>query len=108
MDEGKAISLVVWVCVTVLMIMYGGAEDTSPQKTAPPSIPNAGPLAQPKSLRQGGLPAEQTQEAAGEARLAQAVEEMEAFVHQAIPDYDAFLLKAGLRIRKVFVDTLTK
>ena len=49
-----------------------------------------------------------TQEATGEASLAQAVAEMEAFVQQAIPDYDAFLLKAGLRIRKAFVTTLTK
>ncbi len=49
-----------------------------------------------------------TQEAAGEASLTRAREEMEAFVQQAIPDYDAFLLKAGLRIRKAFVKTLTK
>jgi acyl-CoA reductase-like NAD-dependent aldehyde dehydrogenase len=48
------------------------------------------------------------QEAAGEASMAQAMEEMEAFVHQTIPHYDAFLLKAGLRIRKAFVGTLTK
>ena len=60
MDEGKAISLAVWVCVIVLMIMYAGAEDTSPQKTAPPPIPTAGPLAQPRSLHQVGLPAAQT------------------------------------------------
>lgn len=63
MDEGKAILLAVWACVAVLMIMYAGAEGTSPQKTAPPPIPNAGPLARPKSLRQVGLPAEQTQAA---------------------------------------------
>ena len=42
------------------------------------------------------------QEAAGEASLAQAMGEMDAFVHHAIPDYDAFLLKVGLRIRKAF------
>jgi len=42
------------------------------------------------------------------ARLTQAMAEMEAWVQQAIPDYDAFLLKAGLRIRKAFVGTLTK
>ena len=48
------------------------------------------------------------QEAAEEASMAQAVEEMETFVQQAIPDYDAFLLKAGLRIRKAFVGTLAK
>ena len=51
---------------------------------------------------------EATQAAAGEANLAQAMAEMETFAQQAIPDYDAFLLKAGLRIRKAFVDTLTK
>lgn len=49
-----------------------------------------------------------TQEETGEASLAQAMEEMETFVSQAISDYDAFLLKAGLRIRKAFVGTLTK
>jgi len=48
------------------------------------------------------------QEAAGEAPMAQAMEEMEAFVQQTIPDYDAFLLKAALRIRKAFVGTLTR
>jgi hypothetical protein len=47
------------------------------------------------------------QEAAGEAGLAQARGEMDAFLQQVIPDYDAFLLKAGLRIRKAFVKTLT-
>jgi len=48
------------------------------------------------------------QGAVPEAGLEQAKAELEAFVQQAIPDYDAFLLKAGLRIRKAFVDTLTK
>ena len=48
------------------------------------------------------------QEAVPETVLAQAKVELETFVRQAIPDYDAFLLKAGLRIRKAFVDTLTK
>ena len=48
------------------------------------------------------------QGAVPEAALEQAKAELEAFVQQAIPDYDAFLLKAGLRIRKAFVDTLTK
>ena len=63
MNDGKAILLAVWVCVTVLMIRYAGAEDTSPQQTAPPPIPNAGSLAQPKSLQQVGFPAAQTQAA---------------------------------------------
>jgi hypothetical protein len=48
------------------------------------------------------------QAAGGEATVAQAREEMETFLPQAIPDYDAFLLKAGLRIGKAFVGTLTK
>jgi len=48
------------------------------------------------------------QEAAAETTMAHEIEEMEAFVQQTIPDYDAFLLKAGLRIRKAFVGTLTK
>src|SRR5262245_48103872 len=48
------------------------------------------------------------QEEGGEATLAQAIEQMEAFVQQTLPYYDAFLLKAGLRIRKAFVGTLTK
>src|SRR4051812_5203313 len=42
------------------------------------------------------------QEAGGETSIVRAREEMETFVQQAIPDYDAFLLKAGLRIRKAF------
>jgi hypothetical protein len=48
------------------------------------------------------------QEAAGEVSLAQAMEEIEAFVHQSLPYYDAFLLKARLCVRKAFVGTLTK
>ncbi len=63
MSEGKAISLAVGVCVAVLIVTHAGADDTSPQKTAPPPIPPVGPLAQPKSLRQVGLPAAQTQAA---------------------------------------------
>jgi hypothetical protein len=45
---------------------------------------------------------------ASEATVAQEMGEMEAFVSQALPHYDAFLLKAGLRIRKAFVGTLTQ
>jgi hypothetical protein len=48
------------------------------------------------------------QEAAGETTMAPEMEELETFVQQTIPDYDAFLLKAGLRIRKAFVGTLTR
>jgi len=49
-----------------------------------------------------------TQEEAGETNVVRAREVVETFAHQVIPDYDAFLLKAGLRIRKAFVGTLTK
>ena len=48
------------------------------------------------------------QGAAAETTLTQEMKEMEAFVQQTIPYYDAFLLKAGLRIRKAFVGRLTK
>ena len=48
------------------------------------------------------------QEAGGGATLAQAREEVDTFIQQVISNYDAFLLKAGLRIRKAFVGTLTK
>src|SRR5262245_22998037 len=64
MEDGKAILLAVWACVAVLMILsYAGAGNTSAMKTTPPPLPTAGPLAQPKTLRQVGLPVEQTQAA---------------------------------------------
>ena len=40
--------------------------------------------------------------------MARTMEEMEVFVQQTIPHSDASLLKAGLRIRKAFVGTLTR
>ena len=52
--------------------------------------------------------AQAAQEQATTAAGAQARAELEEFVQGAIPDYDAFLLKAGLRIRKAFVATLIK
>jgi cytochrome c peroxidase len=56
MDDEKAISLAVWACVAVLMILiYVGAGNTASTKTAPPPIPNAGPLARPKSLRRAAI-----------------------------------------------------
>jgi hypothetical protein len=36
------------------------------------------------------------------------MQKMEDWVQQTLPFYDAFLLKAGLRIRKAFVNALTK
>jgi uncharacterized protein (DUF885 family) len=47
-------------------------------------------------------------EATDTAEIDQAMQQMEAWVQQTLPFYDAFLLKAGLRIRKAFVDALTK
>jgi uncharacterized membrane protein affecting hemolysin expression len=47
-------------------------------------------------------------EAAGAAEADQALRQLEEWVQQTLPFYDAFLLKAGLRIRKAFVDALTK
>src|SRR5262249_24064159 len=64
MEDGKAILLAVWACVAVLMILsYLGTANTSAMKTTPPPLPTSGPLAQPKTLRQVGLPVEQTQAA---------------------------------------------
>jgi hypothetical protein len=48
------------------------------------------------------------QEEGGEASLTRARGKMEVFIHQVIPDSDAFLVKAGLRIRKACVGTPTK
>jgi hypothetical protein len=47
-------------------------------------------------------------EASGTAAVDQAMRQMEDWVQQTLPFYDAFLLKAGLRIHKAFVDALTK
>src|SRR5258708_36793477 len=66
MNDGKKILLALLACLAVLMILmiitYAGAGDTSSTKTAAqPPIPKAGPLAQPKSPQQVGLPVDQTQ-----------------------------------------------
>lgn len=47
-------------------------------------------------------------EATEAAESDQAMLQLEDWVRQTLPFYDAFLLKAGLRIRKAFVDALTK
>jgi hypothetical protein len=47
-------------------------------------------------------------EAAEATEADQAMVQLEEWVRQTLPFYDAFLLKAGLRIRKAFVHALTK
>jgi hypothetical protein len=49
-----------------------------------------------------------TTEAADAAEVDPARRQLEDWVQQPLPFYDAFLLKAGLRIRKAFRDALTK
>jgi len=66
MNDGKQILLALLACLAVLMILviitYAGAADTLSTKTAAqPPIPKAGPLAQPRSPQQVGLPVDQTQ-----------------------------------------------
>jgi cytochrome c peroxidase len=61
MDNGNKISLAVSTYITVLMIIiFVGAANTSTKTAAQPPIPRAGPLAQPRSLQQVGLPVDQT------------------------------------------------
>ena len=47
-------------------------------------------------------------EVSGAAEANRAVQQVEDWVQTTLPAYDAFLLKAGLRIRKAFVESLTK
>ena len=66
MNDGKNFWLALLACLAVLMILviitYAGAANTSSAKTAAqPPIPKAGPLAQPRSPQQVGLPVDQTQ-----------------------------------------------
>jgi cytochrome c peroxidase len=66
MNDGKQILPALLACLAVLMILmiitYAGAADTLSTKTAAqPPIPKAGPLAQPRSPQQVGLPVDQTQ-----------------------------------------------
>ena len=65
MNDGKKIWLALLACLAVLMILliitYAGAANTLSTKTAAqPPIPKAGPLAQPRSPQQVGLPVDQT------------------------------------------------
>jgi cytochrome c peroxidase len=63
MDEGKTVLLAVWACVAVLIIIiHAGAGNTASMKAAQPPIPRVGPLAQPRSLQQVGLPVDLTRE----------------------------------------------
>jgi hypothetical protein len=50
----------------------------------------------------------QAVEGLGAAAGDRALVQVEDWVQQTLPAYDAFLLKAGLRIRKAFVEALTK
>jgi len=62
MNDGKTILLALWACVAVLIsIIHAGPGKTAAMKSAQPPIPRAGPLAQPRSLQQVGLPTDQTQ-----------------------------------------------
>ena len=61
MNDGKTVLLAVWACVAVLIIIiHAGPGKTAAMKSAQPPIPRAGPLAQPRSLQQAGLPTDQT------------------------------------------------
>jgi cytochrome c peroxidase len=65
MNDEKKIIPAAWGCVAVLMIIIcvGAANTSSTKSAAQPPIPRAGPLAQPRSLQQVGVPVEQTQAA---------------------------------------------
>ena len=65
MNDEKKILLALLACLAVVMILliitYAGAANTLSTKiAAQPPIPKAGPLAQPRSPQQVGLPADQT------------------------------------------------
>ena len=65
MNDEKKIWLALLACLAVVMILliitYAGAANTLSTKiAAQPPIPKAGPLAQPRSPQQVGLPADQT------------------------------------------------
>ena len=47
-------------------------------------------------------------ERSGAVEADRALQQVEDWVQTTLPAYDAFLLKAGLRIRKAFVESLTK
>ena len=47
-------------------------------------------------------------EASGTAEANRALQQVEEWVQTTLPSYDVFLLKAGLRIRKAFVESLAR
>jgi len=58
----KTFSMAVFACVFVLMVIAcSDRRNTATPTAAQPPIPRAGPLAQPRSLQQVGLPVELTQ-----------------------------------------------
>src|SRR4029077_19177631 len=62
MNDWKKIMPAVWACIAVLMVIICvGAANISTKTAAQPPIPKAGPLAQPRSPQQVGLPVDQTQ-----------------------------------------------
>ena len=67
MSDGNKIMPTVWACVAVLIILmiliYAGTGNTATKAAVQPPIPKAGPLAQPRSPQQVGLPVDQTRAA---------------------------------------------
>src|SRR5438552_14830801 len=64
MSDGNKIMPTVWACVAVLIILmiliYAGTGNTATKAAVQPPIPKAGPLAQPRSPQEVGLPVDQT------------------------------------------------
>src|SRR5438093_11965343 len=64
MSDGNKIMPTVWAYVAVLIILmiliYVGTGNTATKAAVQPPIPKTGPLTQPRSLQQVGLPADQT------------------------------------------------
>src|ERR671919_2499154 len=61
MDDGKKISLAVSTCIIgLIIILCARVATTATKAAAQPPIPKVGPLAQPRSLQQVGLPADLT------------------------------------------------
>ena len=61
LNAGKKILSAVSACIIGLIIILCAKAATTPPKAAQPSIPKTGPLAQPRSLQQVGLPVDLTQ-----------------------------------------------
>jgi cytochrome c peroxidase len=61
MDQEKTIVWAILACISVLIIIiHANAGNTASMKATQPPIPRAGPLAQPRSLQQVGVPTDQT------------------------------------------------